>query len=99
MAFEMLVALKIKNNELYTKYREKMAPLLKTYGGGFRYDFKVSEVLKNEEGRAIDRVFVIYFKDKASRDEFFINEEYLKIKKQFFDDSVEDRTLVAEYNR
>lgn len=99
MAFEILVGLQVKNDQMYNAYREHMMPILVQYGGGFRYDFKVSEVLKNEEGRPINRVFVIYFKDQKSRDEFFNHPEYIKVKEKYFVDAVESRTLIAEYNR
>jgi uncharacterized protein (DUF1330 family) len=68
---KMVMGLQVKNDDLYTKYREAMAPFLKLYGGGFRYDFKIAEVLKNEEGRPINRVFAIYFGDKEKMDQFF----------------------------
>ena len=61
MSYEMMVGLQVKCNDKYSRYREAMTPLLKSYGGGFRYDFKVSEVLKNAEGRPINRVFAIFF--------------------------------------
>ena len=50
----MMVGLQVTNNSNYTKYREEMTPILKSYGGGFRYDFKVSETLINDEGRPIN---------------------------------------------
>ncbi len=99
MVYEMLMGLQVKNDELYTKYREAMAPFLKKYGGGFRYDFKIAEVLKNEEGRPINRVFVIYFADKEKMDQFFADPEYKKVKEQYFDASVESRTTISEYSR
>ena len=45
MSYELIVGLNIISDELYSKYREAMTPILKSFGGGFRYDFKVSEVL------------------------------------------------------
>lgn len=66
MSYEMLVGLQIKDDDLYTKYREAMTPLLKTYGGGFRYDFKVSSVLKNEDGRPING-YLRYILERKSK--------------------------------
>lgn len=99
MNYEMIVGLQINNEDLYSEYRNAMKPLLKKVSGGFRYDFKVSDVLKNDEGRPINRVFAIYFKNKSSRDIFFSDPEYLKIKQEFFESSVEATTLISEYER
>ena len=95
----MIVGLQIKNDVEYTNYREAMRPILNSYEGGFRYDFKVSETLKNEEGRPINRVFAIYFGNKNKMDAFFSNPEYLKVKSQFFDASVEATTIISAYER
>lgn len=82
---------------MYTKYRENMTPLLKTYGGGFAYDFKIAETLQNESEKPINRVFLIYFKDETSMNDFFSNEKYLSIKKEFFDKSVGSAHEISKY--
>ncbi|TGL97450.1 DUF1330 domain-containing protein [Leptospira barantonii] len=97
--FEMVVGLEVIDDLVYTNYRAAMTPLLATYGGGFRYDFKILEVLKNEGGNPINRVFTIFFKDKKSRDAFFADPEYLKIRKEFFQISVKSATYISEYER
>ena len=99
MAYEMLVGLKVKDDEVYSQYRQAMAPILERFGGGFRYDFKISEVLKRETENEINRVFTIYFRDKASRDGFFSDPDYLKVKDRFFEPSVQTTTRIAEYER
>jgi len=99
MSYELIVGLQIKSDDEYTNYREAMGPILNSYEGGVRYDFKVSETLKNEEGRPINRVFAIYFGNKNKMDDFFNNPEYLKVKSQFFDASVESTTIISEYER
>lgn len=99
MSYEMMVGLQIKDDAVYSQYREAMRPLLEKAGGGFRYDFKVSEVLKNEEGRPINRVFAIYFGNKKLSEEFFSHPEYLKIKAQYFESSVEATTIISDYER
>lgn len=75
-----------------------MKPLLEAHGGGFRYDFKVSEVLKNEKNQPINRVFVIYFQSEEKSKEFFCHEDYLIIKKNYFEASVESTTIISKYN-
>lgn len=99
MSFEYIVGLQVDNDELYDKYREEMLPILKTFGGGFRYDFRVNEVLKNEAGNSINRVFAIFFNDDKARDQFFSNEDYLKIKNKFYTPSVSATTIISEYDR
>ena len=99
MSYEMIVGLQIKDDEVYAEYRKAMRPLLEKADGGFRYDFKVSETLKNEEGNPINRVFAIFFRDKVNMDRFFTNTEYLKIKESFFEKSVEATTILSEYER
>lgn len=97
MRFERLVGLYISNDEMYTKYRENMTPILETYGGGFAYDFKIAQTLKNESDKPINRLFLIFFKDENAMNEFFSNEEYLKIKKEFFDQSVSSAHEISKY--
>lgn len=92
--YEMVVGLNIINDEVYSNYRKEMKPILDAHKGGFRYDFKVSEVLKNEEGRPINRVFVIYFGSQELMERFFSNPDYLQIKKKFFEASVKDTTIL-----
>ena len=78
MAIERLIGLNVTDDELYQKYRKAIYPILESYGGGFGYDFIVSEVLKNESGNPINRLFTIYFESNEAMESFFSNEEYLK---------------------
>jgi uncharacterized protein (DUF1330 family) len=99
MAVETLVALNVVDDEEYQAYRDQMMPILHRYGGGFGYDFRVSEVLRSETDAPINRVFTIHFPDEATKDAFFSNPEYLEIKQRHFQTSVTDITLVATYER
>ena len=84
MPYEILVGLNVTDDELYQKYRDEMTPILKTYGGGFRYDFTIEKVLKNDSESKINRVFAIYFESEEAKNEFFLNEKYLKKKEKYF---------------
>ena len=97
MAFEMLVGLNVVDDEAYQSYRDEMSPILKSYGGGFGYDFKVSEVLKSKTEAPINRVFTIYFSDEDSMNIFFSNDEYLTIRQRHFEKSVTDTVIIASY--
>jgi len=99
MAYERIVGLNVTDDELYAQYRKAMLPLLETFGGGFRYDFVVSKVLKSASDHEINRVFAIYFKDKESSEKFFSHPEYLKIKETYFNKSVQGGTVIADHVR
>lgn len=97
MAFEMLVGLQVNDDAGYTCYREAMTPILARFGGGFRYDFRVAEVLRQESESPINRVFTIHFADKASSEAFFSDPAYLEIRNEFFARSVGVTTILASY--
>ena len=99
MTFETIVALNIADDITYQHYRLAIAPLLEQFGGGFRYDFRVSQVLKSESDHDINRVFVIYFRDRSAANAFFANPDYVAIKNQFFERSVTSTTIIAAYDR
>lgn len=99
MAFEMMVGLTVTNDEIYSEYRRAMKPLLEKHGGGFRYDFKISEVLKSEATHLINRVFAIYFENEDKMNLFFNHPEYKSIKEQYFQQSVSGTTIISQYNR
>lgn len=99
MAIETLVGLYVTDDDLYRKYREGMSPILQTYGGGFGYDFKVSEVLKSEVEAPINRVFTIFFENEDAMNTFFTNEKYLEIRNKYFESSVSATTIISKYER
>ena len=74
-----------------------MTPILESYGGGFGYDFKVSEVLKSPTQAPINHLLTFSFPDQDSRDSFFLNDEYLKVRQRHFEKSVTDTTISATY--
>jgi len=96
---ERLVALQVDNDNLYNRYREEMYPILLKYHGDFGYDFKISEVLKSEEDKPINRVFTIHFSDEEGMKSFFEDEEYLVIKQRYFKASVSSVVEIARYNK
>ncbi len=94
---EMLVGLDVTNDFNYTDYREGIAPILESVGGGYGYDFKIAEVLKSESKDNINRVFTIYFPNEKAMDSFFTNKDYLEFKDKFFTNSVASTTIIATY--
>jgi len=99
MAIERLVGLFVTDDDMYQKYRELMFPVLQTFGGAFGYDFKVSEVLKSEVEAPINRVFTIFFESEDSMNAFFTNEEYLEIRKKYYEPSVSATTVISKHER
>ena len=97
MAVEMLVGLNVIDDAAYQSYRDEMSPLLESHGGGFGYDFRIAEVLLSVTDAPINRVFTIFFANDAARDAFFSNADYLSIKRNYFDKSVGDTTVIATY--
>ncbi len=96
---EILIGLHVTDDDAYTRYREGMMPILEEYGGSFRYDFRISEVLRSETSDAINRLFVISFPDAQTKNAFFADEAYAKIRREFFEPAVQTVTTLAEYDR
>jgi len=95
----MLVGLNVIHDEKYQEYRKAMRPILSQFDGDFGYDFKIAEVLLSETSDTINRVLTINFPDIKTKDAFFSNSEYLKVKEQFFEHSVESTTLISSYEK
>lgn len=95
---EILVGLHVVDDEIYTKYRAGMTPILKDHGGYFRYDFRVSEMLQGQADDPFNRVFVLSFPDKDTKERFFSNEAYLKVRGHYFDTSVQSSNIMAAFD-
>jgi uncharacterized protein (DUF1330 family) len=50
-------------------------------------------------GHEINRLFVIQFPDRACKERFFTNSEYLEIRARLFEKAVEETAVIAEYLR
>ncbi|WDE07888.1 DUF1330 domain-containing protein [Thalassomonas viridans] len=99
MAYELLVGLEVTDDDIYQAYRQAMKPILASYGGGFGVDFRVSEVLLPEAEPNINRVFTIYFRDEAAKNDFFTDSDYLEVKEKYFESSVAGTSIFASYGR
>lgn len=97
MSFEMTVGLFVVDHENYAQYRAEIAPLLDAAGGRFRYDFDVARTLRSEAGHDINRLFVIQFPDRPSKERFFTNSRYVEIRARLFEKAVEGTAIIAEY--
>ena len=99
MRVEMLVGLKVTNEEGYAEYRKAMRPLLLAAGGDFACDFRVSKVIRAPGEADMNRVFTIHFPSESARDTFFADPTYLAIKARHFKGAVEVTTILASYQR
>ena len=99
MTYEMLVGLNVIDDQAYQTYRAEMSPILKSFGGGFGYDFRISEVLRSETTAPINRVFTIYFPNQDSMKAFFSEAAYLGIRQKHLERAVTDTTIIATYTR
>jgi uncharacterized protein (DUF1330 family) len=97
MAYEMTVGLLVHDREKYSQYRAEIAPLLEAAGAGFRYDFEVARTLRSEAGTDINRLFVLAFPDRSSKERFFVDSRYAEIRARLFAKAVEATTVIAEY--
>lgn len=98
MPHEVVIAMNVTDHARYALYRRAMAPVLARFGGGFRYDLVVSQVLASPTTHPITRVFAIYFKDRAAREAFFADPEYLRARTEHFIPSVNGYSIIAEHD-
>ncbi len=94
---EALVALEITDEAGYQRYRDGMTPILESYGGRFRWDFRVAEVLKHDGEKRVNRVFILSFPDASTKEAFFADPAYLAVRGEHFDQSVGAVARIAEY--
>jgi uncharacterized protein (DUF1330 family) len=99
MAYELVVGLDVRDQELYKQYRAEMTPLLHRIGGSFRFDFAVERTLKSEAEHDINRVFVITFPDAEVKTQFFAKAQYREIRTRLYERAVAGTTIIAEYAR
>ena len=96
--YEMFVAMNVTDAGKYALYRTEMMPILEKFGGGFRYDCIVSEVLRSAAPHPITRIFSIFFQDEAASRAFFSDPDYLAVKTRHYEASVDGFTVLAEHN-
>jgi len=93
---EILVGLHVTDERAYGLYRAEMMPILGTFGGSFRRDFRVAEALLGGDA-AVNRVFILSFPSAAAKENFFADEGYQSVRAKYFDSSVGHVDLIAEY--
>jgi uncharacterized protein (DUF1330 family) len=95
MAFERIMGIEVTDEVMYQLYRDAMAPILKTFGGSFGFDFKIEEVLRSKTSNKINRVFTLAFASQLDMESFFSDPNYLIVKDTYFNKSVNSVTVIA----
>jgi uncharacterized protein (DUF1330 family) len=94
---ETLVGLRVIDEDGYARYRAGMTPILESMGGCFRYDMRVSELLRGQADEPFNRVFILSFPDDTTRGRFFADPDYLRIREQHFTRAVSSFKILAAY--
>jgi len=77
MFYDRIMGIEVIDEPMYQDYREAMNPLLKSVGGDFGFDFRVSEVLKSKTSDTINRVLSIEFPSEEDMNKFYNLPQYL----------------------
>lgn len=99
MSFERIMGLNVIDDQEYQIYRETMLPILRSYGGEFGYDFRVSEVLLSKTTDDINRVFTIEFPSKQKMEAFFSNPDYVAIQNKHLQNSINSKIVISMHEK
>lgn len=99
MSFERIMGINVIDDQEYQRYRVAMLPILKTYGGDFGFDFRVSEVLLSKTDDDINRVFTLEFPSKKVMDNFFSSPDYIAVRDKHFNHSVKSKTVISMHEK
>ena len=95
---EILIGMRVDDEASHTKYREGMTPILESMGGFFRYDMRVSELLKGDAQDEFNRLFLLSFPDQETSKRFFADPSYLRVRETHFEGAVRSYTAIAEFS-
>lgn len=95
---EILIGMRVDDEDGYAQYRAGMTPILESMGGFFRYDMRVIELLKGEAPDPFNRLFLMSFPDQATSERFFADPGYLQVRETHFDGAVRSYALIAQFS-
>jgi hypothetical protein len=75
-----------------------MQSIFSRFDGRIGYELRVNEVLGAETPAPINRAFTLSFNNRNSKDEFFTDIEYLKVKSEYIESLVSHTILRADYD-
>jgi uncharacterized protein (DUF1330 family) len=91
----MLVGLEVVDAACYACYRAAMMPILERFGGAFECDFDIAKVRLGDD--RINRVFMIGFPDRSTRERFFADADYRAVRERLFEPAVASVTVLGEF--
>jgi uncharacterized protein (DUF1330 family) len=91
-----IYGLQVEDEAQYTRYREAMTPIFARFGGRFGFDLRVSEVLKNEAGGGINRLFSMRFPSASAAARFFDDPDYRAVRARLFEHAVSSVVCLAK---
>lgn len=97
MTIHRFIGIQVHNDALYQSYREHMIPIMKTYGGRFVVDVDVKQVRSAPNGAQFNRLFTIEFPDQEALTAFFNDDDYIAVRKEYFEPSVSNVSSLATY--
>lgn len=95
---EILIGMRVDDEDGYAQYRAGMTPILESMGGFFRYDMRVSELIRGDAPDPFNRLFLMSFPDEATSERFFADPDYLKVRETHFDGAVRSYALIAQFS-
>jgi uncharacterized protein (DUF1330 family) len=97
MSYQMWIGLNVTDSEGYASYRRDMRPMFERHGGKFLQDFLVSKTLVSSASHPVNRVFLIEFPTRESKERFLSDPEYLLVKRKYYIPSVSGTSYLAEF--
>lgn len=92
------VGLEVGDEAGYAAYRARITPMLERRGGSFVHDLVVGRVLVSSGSARMNRVFMLAFPDRATREAFFGDPEYRQARAELFVPSVISADFLGEYD-
>lgn len=95
---ETLVALNVQDEQLFSKYCERVTPLLKEYEGSLTYN-RVVEENRNDDSddEIINHILILQFGSEELKNAFHNNNNYRKAKKELFDKAVKSMFTLSSH--
>lgn len=95
MALLRWVALDVRDEEAYARYREAMVPILTEKGGRFTLDCRVSSVMTSPTDHPINWVIALEFPDTDAMEAFYADPRYQAARRDHFDLAVAGTTMLG----
>lgn len=92
----LVIALDVRDQDSYDRYRAGMRPILAEYGGRFDWDVRGGELLESPDAVRANRLFVLSFPDRKRSVAFFAEPRYQAVRTEFFEPAVSALYSITE---